>query len=166
MLPSILPISFFLFYILLGIATSYIAIKKNRNPIGWFIGGALFGIFAILILCMLPSINSKDNPNNSSLSTDDGEPMDNTFQEILENSSSSSTNLLNISTERWFYLDSERRNVGPLTTERLLAFLQEENTHNQANNGPGDIWVWRKGMSEWKKVKDVSELREALKILK
>jgi hypothetical protein len=39
-----------------GLISAMIAASKNRNPIGWFVAGALFPLIGILILVASPSL--------------------------------------------------------------------------------------------------------------
>ena len=34
----------------------FLAKEKNRNEWGWFLGGVFFGIFALLLVLLLPSL--------------------------------------------------------------------------------------------------------------
>ena len=48
---------FFIFiWILLGLWAAYIAKNRNRSQVGWAISGVIFGVFAILLVALLPSI--------------------------------------------------------------------------------------------------------------
>lgn len=111
MLPSMLPISFFLIYILLGFVSAYLAVKKNRNPIGWFLAGMCFGFFGIIILLILPDLPPKND--NSTLSSDENEPSNNILHSILEDSSviSSPPPVTQVprDTEKWFYLNTKKK---------------------------------------------------------
>ena len=42
--------------VIFGILMAHIARKKNRNPIRWFLAGAIFGIFGFIVLLILPSL--------------------------------------------------------------------------------------------------------------
>lgn len=42
-------------WIICGAICGYIAEKKGRNAIGWSIGGVAFGVFALIVLALLPS---------------------------------------------------------------------------------------------------------------
>lgn len=167
MLPSMLPISFFLIYILLGFLAAYLAVKKNRNPIGWFLAGMCFGFFGIIILLILPDLSPRDGDSNSS---DDNEPSNNILHSILEDSSvissPSPVDQVLRNTEKWFYLNKEKQNVGPMSLEDLLVFLRDKEKHTTENINPEDVWVWKKGMENWERVRNIPELNEALKILK
>ena len=45
-----------LIWLLFGFICSVIASNKNRNVIGWFVLGTLFGIFSLIILACLPKL--------------------------------------------------------------------------------------------------------------
>jgi hypothetical protein len=42
--------------VICAFACSSIAKSKNRNASGWAVGGFLFGIFALVLLLILPSL--------------------------------------------------------------------------------------------------------------
>jgi hypothetical protein len=50
-----------LFWIIFAVLTAIVANNKNRNTVGWFILGFLFGIFALIVVALLPSLEAKDN---------------------------------------------------------------------------------------------------------
>lgn len=62
---SAFPFTFFLLYICLGMLTAYLATKKNRNPIGWFLAGMFFGIFAVIFLLILPPLSFTQDDDSS-----------------------------------------------------------------------------------------------------
>lgn len=43
-----------LIWLILAVSTCIIAGNKNRSQIGWFISGALFGLFALILILILP----------------------------------------------------------------------------------------------------------------
>lgn len=45
-----------LFLILWAVCCGILASNKNRNVVGWAIGGFLFGIFSLIILACLPKL--------------------------------------------------------------------------------------------------------------
>ena len=45
-----------LFLILWAVCCGILANNKNRNVIGWFVLGTLFGIFSLIILACLPKL--------------------------------------------------------------------------------------------------------------
>ncbi|WP_100934195.1 DUF4339 domain-containing protein [Candidatus Chlamydia corallus] len=166
-----LPISILLFYVILGCLSAYIADKKNRNPIGWFFAGAFFGFIGLIVLLLLPS------RQNNTLEQAQGNPFDNSnlFDDLKksfegknkeeedEPLSSEDLKEIVIDTEKWFYLDKERKNVGPLSFDSLVLFLKDQESCSKEKINPKEIWVWKKGMEDWKRVKDVAALQLALK---
>lgn len=42
--------------VIFGILMAHIARKKKRNPIRWFLAGAIFGVFGFIVLLILPSL--------------------------------------------------------------------------------------------------------------
>jgi hypothetical protein len=53
--------TFILFWLGCAIVSAIIASSKGRSAFGWFLIGALFGIFALLLVVVLPSL--KRDPN-------------------------------------------------------------------------------------------------------
>ncbi len=51
---------FIIFGIFFAILCGILANNKNRNVVGWAIGGALTGIFATIILAVLPKLDKED----------------------------------------------------------------------------------------------------------
>ncbi|SPN74046.1 hypothetical protein C10C_0909 [Chlamydia serpentis] len=174
MLSPMLSISILLFYMILGCLSAYIADKKNRNVIGWFLAGAFFGFIGLIILLLLPA---RQNNSSDKLRED---PFDNSYvfddlQKKLEDEKATEEDKLTsaqdlkeviIDTEKWFYLDKARKTVGPLSFENLILFLKDQDYHSKAKTVPEEIWVWKKGMEDWKRTKNVTELQQALKTSK
>lgn len=50
----------FLFMVLFGVIAAAWADSKGRNPVGWFVGGFLFHILALILLGVLPSRKDDD----------------------------------------------------------------------------------------------------------
>lgn len=159
MLPSMIPVSFFLLYVVLGFLTAYLAVKKNRSPIGWFLAGMFFGIFGIVILLILPPL-----PKENSQESQDDEPQYNSILQTLieEQVATLPQPSQPVSDDKWFYLNRERHNVGPLSLEALIVFLKDTNRLEKENTNPLDVWIWKKGMDKWERAKDVEEVRKAL----
>ena len=45
-------------WILVGLWAAYIAKNRNRSQVGWAIAGMIFGLFAVLLVALLPSIEN------------------------------------------------------------------------------------------------------------
>lgn len=53
----------FIFWLLFAGASAVIAASKGRSGFGWFLLGCLFGIFALVVVAVLP--NLKDEARNN-----------------------------------------------------------------------------------------------------
>lgn len=158
------PFTFFLLYICLGMLTAYLANKKNRNLIGWFLAGMFFGIFAIIFLLILPPLPSSTQDNRSMDQQDSEEfLLQNTLEDSEIISIPDTMNQIAIDTEKWFYLNKDYTNVGPISIVQLTAFLKECKHSPEKGIDPQELWVWKKGMPNWKKVKNIPELSGTVK---
>lgn len=119
-----------LFTILLNVLFVYLSVylakRKNRSITAWFFMGILLGFFSVILLLILP-VRPQIKPRNPP----------------------------NVIAGKWFYLDKEKKNVGPLSWDELLSALQT--IHNNE-----EVWVWRKGMETWEKIKNLPMLYEAV----
>ena len=50
---------FWSFAVIFGVITALIAVKKGRNPVGWFIFGAALALLAIPMVLILPEVERK-----------------------------------------------------------------------------------------------------------
>lgn len=149
----------------MGSLAAYLAIKKNRNPIGWFLAGMFFGIFGIVLLFILPPLQkSGEQDNNDMMSSEDGEDdlQYNSFSQLFSPpqlvEETAAAKSFPATEEQWFYLDMQKNNIGPLNIEDLLTSLK--NRGSRENINPMEIWVWKKGMNQWEKVKNLPDLRK------
>lgn len=55
------------FWLICAACTAIVASSKGRSPFGWLILGALFGIFALILVAALPR---KGNPSDAITGTD------------------------------------------------------------------------------------------------
>lgn len=63
----------------------------------------------------------------------------------------------------WYYLSTTKQSTGPLSYEELIVFLKEKLLiHSKSEIET--IWLWKKGMQDWKQIKDIQEIKKALKI--
>lgn len=127
---------FLTFFILLTVSyiTSHFAEKRGRNRVIWFILGLCFGLFALLALFLLPSLKGEEKEIKVT-----GEIDSYTPEPLSE----------------WHYIDVNGRQMGPVSFEDL-AILWSDGLIN------GDSYVWRVGMSDWARVKNVEALYEDL----
>ena len=47
-------------WILSGVVCALIAGPKNRSVLSWFVGGCLFGVFAIIAAALVPPLPSQE----------------------------------------------------------------------------------------------------------
>ena len=114
----------------------YFAQQRGRNPYGWFFLGLLFGPFPLIALFLMP---------------------------VIEQSPPSPTEIPEVHVSHhspfnqydWYYLDENRQSVGPMDFVALQELWNEQKIDEHS-------LVWNDTMENWKKVSDVSELKEEL----
>lgn len=134
--------------ILVGIVSAYIAFKKNRNYLAWFFGGMFLGLIGIIVLLILPPLEITSNANRDLLEK-------RALSELKENPSIFQDKVL-IDGETWYYLDENRKNVGPMSFEQLVEQVKKRPNKEET-------WIWNKGMPGWKRAKELPLLSEKLK---
>lgn len=131
----------FLFLLFLAGLTGYFAKRRGRDPVGWLLLSLLIGIFALLILFILPNKNKEA----AELETDE--------DSLLFGSSASEDGGVYI--KEWFYLDPDHIQCGPVSFDRLQEAWEEgivsEKTH-----------VWCEGMPRWIRLNELPYLQEAV----
>jgi len=55
---NVILIAILIWAVCFGGSCAIIASSKNRSCLGWFLLGATFGIFALVVICALPAIAS------------------------------------------------------------------------------------------------------------
>lgn len=50
-----------LIWIGLAVATAAIADAKGRSAFGWLVAGVLFGVFALIVVAVIPAIRTPDS---------------------------------------------------------------------------------------------------------
>lgn len=130
----------FILWFLLGVACSYYATKRGRDPYAWFAIGIFFGIFGFIALFLLPPLNEE----NATIEKPEEIPVivsPSPEQEFL--------------TSQWFYINPTFPQQGPITFHALQDLWK---TNAISNN----TFVWSNGMKEWKKISDLPALEEKL----
>ncbi|SCA63803.1 Uncharacterized protein SCG7086_BE_00110 [Chlamydiales bacterium SCGC AG-110-P3] len=124
-----------------GVLTGYLAQQRGRDPWLWGLGGVLFGLVALIILFVRPSLAKKPAVE-------------------IASARCTSSSLASLSVEPgvihrrevdWFYLDSERKQQGPVTyhcLERLVEAGSEVHLKS---------YVWTQGMEDWIRWNELSE---------
>lgn len=123
---------------LFGAASAYYAQIKGRDPILWFVLGALLGIISLIILFFLPTIETKEAPAAEA-------------EVIVEEP----IVYKSLRFKEWFYLDDMNQQKGPVSFT-VLQRLYYDKVLNLST------LVWTEGMEGWSKLEDLSELRDAL----
>jgi len=129
----------FILWVINGIATSYIASKRGRDPYLWFAIGVLFGLFGLLLLVILPDQNpqSDQEPDEIAIITPELPNQDCTNRE-------------------WFCIDTQRIQHGLIDYKTLKALWLDGKLVDNS-------YVWSEGMAEWKKIIDLPDLACTLK---
>lgn len=80
----------FIFGIVCGVGTSYLAKKKGRDSFMWFFAGFFFGIFGVLAVALLPAKENKE-------------------QQVIEVKTPSIHE-----GKEWYYLTEDQKQIGPV----------------------------------------------------
>lgn len=138
-------------WMLMGIATSYIASQRGRDPYIWFALGMFFGILAMLALVLMPPGKSQQELDKDQRTKEIVERREKQMEEQEKIEKAADLEPQSLEAKEWFYLDKERQPQGPFSYYVI---------HELWESGVVDpqILVWTEGMSEWKKVQDIPEL--------
>lgn len=128
-------------WLILGFYTSYVAQQKGRDPVGWFVGGLVLGIFGLLLVFLLPPVNSKESM--SSENEIQISPL--SVKDLTHQSEHLPSEYENL---QWFYLALSREQVGPLT------FVELEDAYREGTINK-DSFVWCEGMPEWYRLEEL-----------
>lgn len=143
-----------IFLILIAGLTAYYAGRKGRNPVLWFIIGILLGIFAPLILMLLPVV--KDQNANKELPTMTILNPDSSLHQMPQPPLTESELKRQAEEDKlWYYLDKNHQQVGPVSFIALRELW---------NRGQLELnhYVWTEGMKQWEKVDTLPELKAIL----
>lgn len=110
----------------------HFAKKRGRNPTHWFIGGFFFGIFAVVLLFLLPVRRVKTDAPQQPL-----EP-----QSLLTILQPDHVGKL------WYFIDEEKQQLGPMSFDALGKAWQEGKVREQT-------YVWNEAMENWQTFQDV-----------
>lgn len=111
----------------MGTITAYFAQKRGRDLFAWFLIGMLLGILGLIILFLIAD-RSKVEPEK-----DVPEPI-----------------LPHVASKDWFYLDDNRQQHDPVSTEELKSLRERGEISS-------DTYVWSEGMEDWKKLQEIPE---------
>ncbi len=124
-------------WILFGAAAAYYGQIKGRDPILWFVLGALFGAFSLIVLFFLPTLELSRVPVEAEVVIDEpAGPPSPRFRD-------------------WFFMDEGNLQQGPVT----YTVLQRKIFDGKLN---GNTLVWSEGMGGWTKIEDLDELKDLM----
>jgi hypothetical protein len=122
-------------WLLIGIATAYVAQQKGRDPRIWLFIGLLLGIFGLILVYFLPSVEEKKAESSENeieifpLSSTEIEPISDLVPQGYKS-------------KKWFYLTQDRQQIGPLSFQELKdKWVSKSLTE--------DSYVWCEDMPEW-----------------
>lgn len=125
-------------WLLFGGASSYFASGRGRDPFAWFLIGMLLGILGLLLLFLLPPI--VEEPQEKEIIPE--EP------DIIQKEPSSRL-------KTWFYLDEKSQQLGPYSYQEFKRVWKQGKISLQT-------LVWSEGMTDWKPIGEVSDLKHEL----
>jgi len=118
-----------LVWLFFGMICMHFAKKKGKNPRLWFVIGTLAGIFGLLLVLLLPNKNRQKRK---------GPPL-----KRVEPPKRTDAHL-----KRWYYLDSEHKQVGPMEFTDLTETWKKKSLQK-------DSFIWSEGMEEWKRLDEL-----------
>ncbi|HEV8052233.1 MAG TPA: DUF4339 domain-containing protein [Parachlamydiaceae bacterium] len=142
-------------WMLMGVATAYLANNRGRDPYIWFALGIFLGLLAMLALILLPPVKSDEE---QAIDEKNKEIIDRREKQVEEEEKiENAPDLLpqSVETKEWFYMDKSHQQQGPASFF-LINELWESGDINV------ETLVWTEGMSDWNKIVDVSDLHEVL----
>lgn len=116
----------------LGWGCSHLAKQRGRSPLNWFIAGLFFGIFALIVLFILPNRRRGE-----------------TSHPVIPQKIPRLT-LLSPSHEEklWYFLDEEKTQIGPMSFDALSkAWIEGKIREN--------TYVWNELMDNWQQFQEV-----------
>jgi hypothetical protein len=128
--------------LILAWGCAHYAKQRGRNPTIWFITGALFGIFALIILFVIPARKMEGKTSKGGTTKEPTAP-----QPMLAIISPLHTEKL------WYYLDEQKNQFGPMSFHALNKAWNEGSVRDRT-------FVWNEAMENWQHFKDVIKLQE------
>lgn len=140
----------FIILVIVASLTAYYAERKGRSFAIWFLLGALLGIFAPLILFFLPSLQeTEESGGQPTMAVSQPDPS------LQHLPSSAPQRDWQLEDKLWYYLDHQHQQMGPVSVIALRDLW---------NRGLLELnsYVWTEGMSQWRKVDELPELKATL----
>jgi hypothetical protein len=111
---------------------SHFAKKRGRNPTNWFIAGLFFGIFALIVLFLMPI--RKPEAQVSPEAQLALPPLT-----ILQPDHIG---------KLWYFIDEEKKQLGPMSFDALSKAWTEGKVREKT-------FVWNESMENWRQFQDV-----------
>lgn len=111
-----------------GIISSYLAYRRGKNPILWFLIGMLFGFFGVFALFFATTSKKQETPTLKAI---EPEPY-----------------LVGPSNKLWYYLDTSHTQVGPISYNGITSAWKEGKV-------APTTFVWHEDLIDWKPLKDL-----------
>lgn len=122
------------FLIAVGAICSRYAKQRGRNPVGWFFIGLAMGLLGILLLFILPQ--------KSALATTAGTTINIDEPPVQKKPAPPKT------PSYWYYLGSNKTQVGPISKEELQKDLSEGKLSEKT-------LVWNETLEDWVPYRDL-----------
>lgn len=126
--------------LIFGWVNAFIASKKGRDPLLWFVLGLFFALISLIILLVLPAVKPKKRVEGDSPFV--GTTIDVTPLGAKEGVTTTEIRLDSVEDQSWFYLDERRQQKGPITFLQLKELFKERIVVD-------NTYLWSEGMSEW-----------------
>lgn len=128
-------------FLLLSFAflSAYIAKRRGRDPIAWFMIGILLGIFSPILLLILKPLKPGQELEEETEENEDIKLAPQPSQAALERS---------YSDKEWFYLDQSRQQQGPVYFNALRSLWAEQKITPLT-------YVWSEGMTQWQRIQEL-----------
>jgi hypothetical protein len=129
--------------VILGWGCSYYAKRRGRNPTPWFFAGLFFGIFALLILFILPVRKAGEKTVAQAPSAPKPAPLTTIFPLHAG--------------KLWYFLDEQKAQFGPMSFDALSKARHEGKVQEQT-------YVWNETMENWQRFQDVIQAAASVKL--
>jgi hypothetical protein len=119
---------------------SHLARQRGRSPLNWFIAGVFFGIFALILLFILP-IRRRSEASRSEI------PVSQKISKPTALSPSHEEKL-------WYFLDENKIQVGPMSFDALSKAWNEGKIQE-------NTYVWNDLLDNWQRFQEVIKINES-----
>lgn len=140
-------LNIFIGLLFLAVLTAHLAKKQGLKPLPWFCMTFLLGgLIPLLALYFLNRLKQKRAARIK---------KDRFIEQMAKEKEIVPSFRDMIQFKRWYYLDGEQRQIGPLEFTDLTKVFQEK----QLAKG---TFVWGEGMENWQKLEELPDLEEEI----